>query len=416
MTEVIVVGGGAAGMMAAVSAAEAGNRVTLLEHTEKTGKKIYITGKGRCNVTNACEISDFFSHVSRNEKFLYSAVYSFDNQAVMQWFEAHGTPLKTERGARVFPQSDHASDIIRALNRGLKENGVRVRLNTEVTDILTADGRAAGVKISDACGRKQKLPAEAVILATGGMSYPSTGSDGSGFRLVKKLGHTVTKLRPSLVPMETKEPYIRELQGLSLRNVQLDIYQRGKCLYEEFGELMFTHFGITGPLVLRASSLLPDHALNEELAFYINLKPALDRETLDNRILRDFSNQTNRKFGNSLNHLLPSKLIPVIIRLSGIPADKKVNAVTREERHRLTELIQAFPGTITGVRGFREAIITRGGVSVKEVDPSTMESRLIPGLYLTGEMLDTDAVTGGFNLQIAWSTGHLAGSSIAERK
>lgn len=403
-------------MMAAISAAEAGNRVTLLEHTEKTGKKIYITGKGRCNVTNACETSDFFSHVSRNEKFLYSAVYSFDNQAVMQWFEAHGTPLKTERGERVFPRSDHASDIIRALNRGLKETGVQVCLNTEVTEILTADGKVSGVRIRDPRGQKKDLAAEAVILATGGMSYPSTGSDGSGFRLVKKLGHRVTELRPSLVPMETKEPYIRELQGLSLRNVELTVWQKNRCLFEEFGELMFTHFGITGPLVLRASSLLPDRALKEELSFRINLKPALDRETLDHRILRDFSGQANRKFGNSLNHLLPSKLIPVIIRLSGIPEDKKVNAVTREERRRLAELIQAFPGTITGLRGFREAIVTRGGVSVKEVDPSTMESRLVPGLYLTGEMLDTDAVTGGFNLQIAWSTGHLAGCSIAERK
>ena len=415
MSKTAVVGGGAAGMMAACAAAEAGQQVTLFEHNEKLGKKIYITGKGRCNLTNACPVEELFSAFSRNGKFLYSAVYQFDNQAVMEFFESRGLKLKVERGNRVFPQSDHASDVIRVLSRAMDQVGVRVVLGADVREILTdgtGDGKHVCGLIYDRAGKKgQRYDCDAVIMATGGISYPSTGSDGSGFGMLERLGHTVTELRPSLIGMRTRESYITELQGLALKNITFSVKYGKKTLYQEFGELLFTHQGISGPVVLTASSVIPDKYIKEELAFEIDLKPSLPEEKLDKRIQRDFSENQNRQYKNSLGKLLPSKLIPVVIRLSAIDPEKKVNSVTMEERQRLLKVLKHFPGTITGLGDIREAVITRGGVRVKETDPSTMESRLVSGLYICGEMLDLDAVTGGFNLQIAWSTGHLAGVS-----
>lgn len=417
MAEIVVTGGGAAGMMAAARAAACGNHVTLLERNEKLGKKIYITGKGRCNLTNNCETEEFFDHVSRNPKFLYSAVYSFDKDAVRKFFEDQGVPLKVERGNRVFPVSDHASDITGALQKYLQKKRVAVLLNADVEEVITEDGRACGVYYRQKGERgRKRIDADAVILAAGGCSYPQTGSDGSMFEICRKLGHTVTPLRPSLVPMNTKEEYITQMQGLSLKNVTLTISSGKKKLFQDFGEMMFTHFGITGPLVLTASSLIPDRYFQKELQMSIDLKPALSFDQLDRRIQRDFAENSNRQFKNSLHHLLPARMIPVVIELSGIDPETKVNVVTREKRHDLVRLLKNFPGTIVGLRGYQEAIITRGGVSVKEVDPSTMESRLLPGLYLCGEMLDLDAVTGGFNLQIAWSTGWLAGDSAGRQE
>ncbi len=413
MAEIIVIGAGPAGMMAAWRAGMRGHSVTILEHNEKAGKKLYITGKGRCNVTNACDTGDFFGNVPRNYKFLYSAVYGFGPEALMEYFTEHGVPLKTERGQRVFPVSDHSSDIINGMRRGLDEAGVKLRLFCDVKQILTENGRACGVRFMDTSKKRgMELYGDAVIVASGGISYPATGSDGSGFRMLESVGHTVTGLRPSLVPMNTKEAYIKDLQGLSLKNVELRIFQGKKKVFSDFGEMLFTHFGISGPLVLTASSRIPDRCFSGELQAQIDLKPALNAEQLDRRILRDFEEGLNRQFKNSLGKLLPSKLIPVIVSLSGIEPDKKLHSVTQEERRRLAGLLKSFPATITGLRGFEEAIITRGGIPVKEVDASTMESRILPGLYICGEMLDVDAVTGGFNLQIAWSTGWLAGDSV----
>ena len=432
MNRIAVVGGGAAGMMAACAAAGAGNAVTLFEHNEKLGKKIYITGKGRCNLTNACPTEELFPAFSRNGKFLYSAVYRFDNRAVMEFFESRGLKLKVERGNRVFPQSDHASDVIRTLAKEMERLSVQVILRADVKQILTEDletpddgareSKSAG-PARKICGlvfdtqteRGKKFWCDALILATGGVSYPSTGSDGSGFELLKPLGHTCTRLRPSLIGMRTKESYIPGLQGLALKNISFTVKSGKKVLYEEFGELLFTHQGISGPVVLTASSVIPDRYFEGDLTFEIDLKASLPEDRLDRRIQRDFSENQNRQFKNSLGRLLPSGMIPAVIRLSGIDPEKKVNSVTRDERQRLLHVLKHFPGTITGLGDIREAVITRGGVPVKETDPSTMESRLVSGLYLCGEMLDLDAVTGGFNLQIAWSTGHLAGESAGNR-
>ena len=432
MNRIAVVGGGAAGMMAACAAARAGNAVTLFEHNEKLGKKIYITGKGRCNLTNACPTEELFPAFSRNGKFLYSAVYRFDNRAVMEFFESRGLKLKVERGNRVFPQSDHASDVIRTLAKEMERLRVQVILRADVKQILTEDletpddgareSKSAG-PARKICGlvfdtqteRGKKFWCDALILATGGVSYPSTGSDGSGFELLKPLGHTCTRLRPSLIGMRTKESYIPGLQGLALKNISFTVKSGKKVLYEEFGELLFTHQGISGPVVLTASSVIPDRYFEGDLTFEIDLKASLPEDRLDRRIQRDFSENQNRQFKNSLGRLLPSGMIPAVIRLSGIDPEKKVNSVTRDERQSLLHVLKHFPGTITGLGDIREAVITRGGVPVKETDPSTMESRLVSGLYLCGEMLDLDAVTGGFNLQIAWSTGHLAGESAGNR-
>ena len=421
---IIVVGGGAAGMLAAYFAAAAGNKVTLLEKNEKLGKKIYITGKGRCNLTNACDVEELFLNVKSNSKFLYSAFYGFDNSMVIDFFESHGMPVKVERGNRVFPVSDKSSDVIFALQRALKEKKVEVSLHTEVSKLCyekitdtKADEEAAdkktelkitGVILKDGT----TMAADAVIVATGGLSYPSTGSTGDGYKMAEDAGHTVTECTPSLVPFNVKEEWVKSLQGLSLKNTAISIYSGKKKLYEDFGEMLFTHFGVSGPLVLSASGCIPAKAFDQELSMTIDLKPALDVEQLDHRILREFDEMKNKQFKNSLGHLLPAKMIPVMIALSGIDPDTKVNEISREQRQNLLHLFKNMPLTITGLRDFKEAIITKGGVSVKDINPSTMESKLVQGLYFCGEVLDLDALTGGYNLQIAWSTGHLAGISV----
>lgn len=405
-------------MMAAAHAASSGHKVLLLEKNEKLGKKIYITGKGRCNLTNACETEDLFRHVLRNQKFLYSAFYNFTNLQAIGFFESHGLATKTERGGRVFPVSGHSSDVIRALQQALQQAGVEVRLHTNVQEVLTGTAKACGgephvtgVHLSDGT----ILHADAVIIATGGCSYCSTGSTGDGYRFARELGHAVTELRPSLVPFETAEPWVKDLQGLSLKNVTVRIRHGSKTIYEDFGEMLFTHFGVSGPLVLSASGRINDYMEQMPLQMEIDLKPALSVEQLDKRILRDFEDNRNRQFKNGVQKLFPSKLIPVIVALSGIDPEKKVNEVTKEERQSFAKLMKAFPLTVIQSRGFQEAVITRGGVSVKEINPSTMESRLVPGLYFSGEVLDLDALTGGFNLQVAWSTGCLAGTSASQK-
>lgn len=405
MSNVIVVGGGAAGMMAAVFAARNGQNVQLLEKNEKLGKKLFITGKGRCNITNAADIEDLFTAVISNPKFLYSGFYSFTNQQVIDFFEELGVKTKIERGERVFPVSDHSSDVIAAFSRELKLLGVSVSLHTEVRELLCEQDKVCGVLLTN--GKKMK--ADAVIVATGGISYPSTGSTGDGYRFAKETGHRVTELLPSLVPMEVRQWYAKELQGLSLRNIEICITDGKKKLYEEFGEMLFTHYGVTGPVILSASSVVGKTLRKKELTLHIDLKPALSEEQLDKRILREFDANHNKQYKNSIDSLFPAKLKPVMIELSEIEPEKKVNEITKEERQRLVHLIKDFTMTLTGLRSYNEAIITKGGVSVKEIDPGTMESKKMKGLYFAGEVLDLDAVTGGYNLQIAWSTGYLAG-------
>ena len=405
MSNVIVVGGGAAGMMAAVFAARNGQNVQLLEKNEKLGKKLFITGKGRCNITNAADIEDLFTAVISNPKFLYSGFYSFTNQQVIDFFEELGVKTKIERGERVFPVSDHSSDVIAAFSRELKLLGVSVSLHTEVRELLCEQDKVCGVLLTN--GKKMK--ADAVIVATGGISYPSTGSTGDGYRFAKETGHRVTELLPSLVPMEVRQWYAKELQGLSLRNIEICITDGKKKLYEEFGEMLFTHYGVTGPVILSASSVVGKTLRKKELTLHIDLKPALSEEQLDKRILREFDANHNKQYKNSIDSLFPAKLKPIMIELSGIEPEKKVNEITKEERQRLVHLIKDFTMTLTGLRSYNEAIITKGGVSVKEIDPGTMESKKMKGLYFAGEVLDLDAVTGGYNLQIAWSTGYLAG-------
>lgn len=405
MSNVIVVGGGAAGMMAAVFAARNGQNVQLLEKNEKLGKKLFITGKGRCNITNAADIEDLFTAVTSNPKFLYSGFYSFTNQQVIDFFEELGVKTKIERGERVFPVSDHSSDVIAAFSRELKSLGVSVSLHTEVRELLCEQDKVCGVLLTN--GKKMK--ADAVIVATGGISYPSTGSTGDGYRFAKETGHRVTELLPSLVPMEVRQWYAKELQGLSLRNIEICITDGKKKLYEEFGEMLFTHYGVTGPVILSASSVVGKTLRKKELTLHIDLKPALSEEQLDKRILREFDANHNKQYKNSIDSLFPAKLKPVMIELSEIEPEKKVNEITKEERQRLVHLIKDFTMTLTGLRSYNEAIITKGGVSVKEIDPGTMESKKKKGLYFAGEVLDLDAMTGGYNLQIAWSTGYLAG-------
>ena len=399
-------------MMAAYAAAESGHAVTLLEQNEKLGKKLFITGKGRCNLTNASDMEQLFANVVSNRKFLYSAFYSYDNEQVISFFESHGMPTKTERGNRVFPVSDHSSDVIAALSAALREQHVEVFLHTKVKRLLLGEREeekcVTGVELAD----HTKMHADAVIVATGGISYPSTGATGDGYRMAEESGHKMVSPTPALVPMEMKEPWVRDLQGLSLRNVRMSVTRGKKKLYEDFGEMLFTHFGVSGPLVLSASGCIPAKTFDQELSMTIDLKPALDVEQLDHRILREFDEMKNKQFKNSLGHLLPAKMIPVMIALSGIDPDTKVNEISREQRQNLLHLFKNMPLTITGLRDFKEAIITKGGVSVKDINPSTMESKLVQGLYFCGEVLDLDALTGGYNLQIAWSTGHLAGISV----
>lgn len=403
-----MVGGGAAGMMAAIAAAKQGHCVTLLEKNEKLGKKIYITGKGRCNVTNACEMDKLFENMVSNPKFLYSAFYDYTNVQVMDLLKEAGCPLKIERGERVFPVSDHASDIIAALERTLKKKGVKVQLGTTVKNIFAKNGCVTGVELE----RNQRMDADAVVIATGGLSYPSTGATGDGYRMAEALGHTVKECTPALVPMEIGEEWCKELQGLSLKNVTLTMRCGNKQVYHGFGEMLFTHFGISGPLVLSASSYYGKCKDKSQISVGIDLKPALSEEQLDRRILREFEQNPNKQFKNVVGSLYPSKLIPVMIALSGIEGEKKIHEITKEERKRLLTATKQLTMQVKGLRDFNEAIITQGGIHVKEVNPSTMESKLVSGLYFAGEILDLDGLTGGFNLQIAWSTGHLAGSSI----
>lgn len=413
MSHVIVVGGGAAGMFAAIAAAKNGHQVTLYEKNEKLGKKIFITGKGRCNITNAADMEELFDAVVTNSKFLYSSFYGYTNQNVIDFFEDAGVPVKIERGNRVFPISDHSSDVIRALEREMKKVGVKVCLNTEVKSVEAEKGKFNKVVLKDTTTQA----ADACIVATGGLSYRSTGSTGDGFRFAENVGHKVTQCFPSLVPMETKEPWICELQGLSLRNVEAKILDGKKELYKDFGEMLFTHFGVSGPLIISASSyvgkkFMDKNGQKKELTLEIDLKPALTEEQLDQRVLRDFEENHNRQFKNAITKLFPTKLIPVMLELGGIDPEKKVNSIEKEERKRFVHLIKHFRMTLTGLRDYPEAIITKGGVNVKEIDPGTMESKLVKGLYFAGEVLDLDALTGGFNLQIAWSTGYAAGNAI----
>lgn len=412
MSKVIIIGGGAAGSLAAIFAARNGHQVFLLEKNEKIGKKLYITGKGRCNVTNAGDMEELFAAVTANPKFLYSAFYGFTNEQTMAFFEEIGVRLKTERGGRVFPLSDHSSDIIHALQQEMKRLNVTILFRTEAKELLTEDGMFHAVRLSDG----KNLKADACVVATGGLSYPSTGSTGDGYRFARESGHRVTQTVPSLVPMEVKEWYAKELQGLSLKNVTAAIYDGKKKLYEEFGEMLFTHFGVSGPVILSASSIVGKKLEEKELTLSIDLKPALTKEQLDQRVLRDFEENKNKRFKNAVDRLFPAKLKPVMIELCRIEPDKQVNEISREERLRFVELIKDFRMTLTGLRGYNEAIITKGGVSVKDINPQTMESKQVQGLYFAGEVLDVDALTGGFNLQIAWSTGYLAGIHAGEER
>lgn len=410
MSEVIIIGGGAAGMAAAVFAAEAGHKVQVFEKNEKLGRKLFITGKGRCNFTNACETEEFFQYVVSNPKFLYSAFYGFTNQDTMEFFERLGVRTKTERGNRVFPSSDHSSDIIRSLEMRMKKLGVRIHLKTRVEKILVKEQKAYGVRLSG----NTEAYGDHLILAAGGCSYPVTGSDGDGYRIAEELQIPVKPLSPALVPLVVKEDYIPMLQGLSLRNVSLKIQDHKKVLYEEFGELLFTHFGISGPLVLKASSYMGKRLEQGVLKAFIDLKPALSFEQLDQRLVRDFEAGRNKQFKTVIHGLLPSKLVPVMLALGKISPEKKVNVITKEERQDFVALLKAFPMTLLKTRGFEEAIITQGGIDTRGINPSTMESKKIRHLYVIGEVLDLDALTGGFNLQIAWSTAYAAIQGIQE--
>ena len=407
MSKVLIVGGGAAGMMAAIFAAYNGNEVHLFEKNEKLGKKIYITGKGRCNITNAGDMDELFQSVQTNSKFMYSSFYGFTNQEAIEFFERIGVKTKIERGNRVFPESDHSSDVILALTRELKALGVNIYLNTKVVRIVS-DNHFQYLELDN----RQKIFGDACIVATGGFSYQTTGSTGDGYRFAKENGHTVTEIMPALVPMEVREWYAKELQGLSLRNVSASIWNGNKKLYEDFGEMLFTHYGVSGPLILSGSSVVGTQLRKQELKLVIDLKPALTMEQLDQRVLRDFEDNMNKQFKNAIGKLFPTKLVPIMLELSGIDPDKKVNLISKEERTKFVYLIKHFEMTLTKLRDFNEAIITKGGIHVKEINPSTMESKLVSGLYFVGEVLDLDALTGGFNLQIAWSTGYAAGSSI----
>lgn len=410
MSNVVVIGGGAAGMMAAIGAAKTGHKVTIYERNEKLGKKIYITGKGRCNITNAGDMEQILQSIITNEKFMYSALYTLSNEMVMDMFKDDmNVPIKIERGNRVFPVSDKSSDVIYGLQRELDKYNIEVVFNTRVKDLYIENEVVKGIVLNDS----KIIKSDSVIVATGGFSYQTTGSDGDGYKLAEKSGHKVTEIIPALVPLTVKEEYAKDLQGLALKNIEVRFMSNGKEVHRDFGEMLFTHFGISGPVILSGSSKITK-ILNKkkEVSLFIDLKPSLEESVLDERVLRDFSEYINKDFRNSLSDLLPKSLIPVIIKLSGIDQFKKVNLITKEERKKLVSVIKGMELTVTGTRGFMEAIITQGGVSVKDVNPSTMESKKIKNLYFAGEVLDVDALTGGYNLQIAWSTGYLAGISV----
>ncbi len=449
LSNIIVIGGGAAGMMAAVLLGEKGHQVTLMEHNEKLGKKIFITGKGRCNFTNACTEEEFLENVPTNSKFLFSAIHTMNSQAVIDRFESWGMKTKVERGRRAFPESDHAFDVIDALRRQLRKYHVEVMLETDVKEILYEEQkseaptleellkridpndkyavkkakkeakknsgisrRAVGVRYCEYQGETKEMSADYIILATGGLSYPSTGSTGDGYRFAKEAGLKVTSLYPSLVPLACKEEYLKEMQGLSLKNVELHIKEGKKELYSEFGEMMFTHFGITGPLVLSASAILGPKIGNKELTSWIDLKPAVSEEQLDHRFLELFKTHHAKELKNILPELYPGKMVPIIPEVAGVDSTKKAYEISREERLRLVEVTKHFPLTLESLRGYNEAVITKGGISVKEIDPKTMQVKNIPGLYCIGEVLDVDAFTGGYNLQIAWATAAVCAGAI----
>lgn len=405
---IVVIGGGAAGMMAAIRAAVCGAEVTLLERNRDLGKKLRITGKGRCNVTNACATEEIFENIPKNHRFLYSAIYSFSNYDVMSFFEECGVPLKEERGQRVFPKSDKAADIVNALRKKLTELNVRI-IRGRAVEILAENGKVKGVRTETAT-----LFCDNVILATGGKSYPVTGSDGDGYVMARKLGHTITTIRGSLVPLETEEN-TQKLMGLSLKNISVTVFdEKGNKLFTDFGEMLFTHYGVSGPVILSASSHMGENPYGKRIE--IDLKPALDEQMLDKRILRDFEKYHNRNYENSLSDLLPNKMIDYIVEISGINPYKKVNSITKEERKTLVNALKHLSFTVRKYRPISEAIITSGGIDVKEINSSTMESNLVSGLFFAGEVIDTDAYTGGFNLQIAFSTGHLAGEKAAKKE
>lgn len=404
--DVVVLGGGPAGMIAAGTAASMGRRTLLVEKNEKLGKKLFITGKGRCNVTNTADFDEFMKNIPKNSKFFYSAFNGFSNNDLIGLLEALGLKTKVERGGRVFPESDKSSDVIKALERYMNKYKVDVKLNSKVLNIRQEDGTVNGVLLDNG----EFIGCTSVILCTGGVSYPQTGSAGEGYEIAKKAGHSINELMPSLVPLVVKEPFIKELQGLSLKNVSVKAMADGKQVYEDFGEMLFTHYGLSGPIILSSSFYVSDHLRKKkEIKIGIDLKPALSEEELDKRIIRDFEKNTNRQFKNSLDELLPQKLIPVIISLSGIDDSKEVHQITKAERKALVKLLKDFSLTVSGTRPIAEAIVTSGGINLKEINPKTMESKLIKGLYFAGEIIDLDAFTGGFNLQIAFSTGYAAG-------
>ena len=408
MNKIIVIGGGPAGMLAAVSASKENTKVILLEKNDRLGKKLFITGKGRCNITNSADKDVIMKNIMSNPKFMFSALDAFDNDDICRILEEHGCKVKEERGGRIFPVSDHSSDVIKALSKMLDEKKVEVRLGSEVKSISkNENGFSIGLK-----GGKD-LECDSVILTTGGISYPATGSTGDGYGFAEALGHSLKECTPSLVPLETKQLWCRDLQGLSLKNTGLKMYSGGKLLYEDFGEMLFTHFGISGPMVLSASSYYQKRKL-DDCRVVLDLKPALSEDELDDRILREIADNHEKHFINMLPSLLPSKMVPVIASLSGIEEHKKCGDIKKEERKELVRILKNLEMDITGTRGYDEAIITKGGISVKEVSPKTMMSKLVPGLFMAGEILDLDALTGGFNLQIAWSTGFLAGKSCSE--
>ncbi len=408
MSSVLIIGGGAAGMMAGIIAAQNGHKVTILEKNEKCGRKVFITGKGRCNLTNAGDMEDVLNSIVTNKKFMYSSLNQFSNYDVMGFFDELGLAIKVERGNRVFPESDKSSDVIGCLLKELNRLNVAVQYNTEVKDVVVKENTFLHVVDSG----KKKWSADHLIIATGGRSYPSTGSTGDGYAFAEKMGHTIVKTTPALVPFNAQEEYIKQLQGLSLRNIAVSVMDEGKEVYSDFGELLFTHFGVSGPTVISASSRLTKRISQRNLKMYIDLKPALSEEQLDDRILRDFSKNRNKSLKNALDNLYPKKLIPVMIDLSGIDRNKKVNEISKAERERLLHLTKNFPVTLTGLRGYNEAIITQGGVNVKEINPATMESKLVKNVSFAGEILDVDALTGGYNLQIAWSTAYAAALGI----
>lgn len=433
--KVVVIGGGPAGMMSAISAKKSGADVVIIEKMSSLGKKLLITGKGRCNITSSVDISEFINNIPGNGRFLFSAFQNFSNEDIIKLMEKHGVKVKEERGNRIFPVSDKAKDVLDAFYDELKDIGVKIITNAKVTNIITENESVKKVEY-DKDNKKQTIDADKVVLATGGKSYPATGSTGDGYELAKRLGHTVTKIKPSLIPVvansnqnvenlnlagyETSQNLCKDMQGLSLRNVKISFFDeiKNKVIYDDFGELLFTHFGISGPTVLSGSAHIIRYKNIDELlkqgkiTLAIDLKPALDKEKLDDRILRDFEKEKNKDFKNSLNDLLPQKMITPIIKLSGINPDKKVNEISKDERHRLVDLLKSFKVTISGFRPVEEAIVTAGGINIKEINPKTMESKIVNGLFFAGEIIDVDAYTGGFNLQIAYSTGYTAGMDI----